>query len=171
ELVAGRTAEFAGPPDEGTAQLAPRQKALVDEVDAARARCDEPVEFVDDRRKRPAAVAVAEIVLGAEGAMIGTTARHLHFGAGAMQRSVKAMVVMRVPLHDVGVPAQGRQPRHIDGLRPALHDDVLVVMPHQAGDGAPRFAWGVGEFHQHFLAFALYARIDAKLLHRNPWRR
>src|SRR5262249_36563868 len=82
QIDAGLDAEFNRPIDERLKEFAPRQENLVDERDVGCARRDEPVEFVEDRRERTAAIAVAEIVLGAEGAVIGTTARYLHLGAG-----------------------------------------------------------------------------------------
>ena len=136
-------------------QFAPGQEDFVDEVDVARPRRDQPVEFVEDRRKRTAAVAVAEILLGAEGAVIGAAARDLHLGARAGRRPVEAVMMMRVPPQRLFRPAQRRQPGHVGGLRSALDDDVAV---RRGGTGRrcsrQRRARRLGEATQYLLAFA-----------------
>src|SRR5205823_6852066 len=116
-------------------------------------------------------ITVAEIVLGAEGAMIRAAARHFHLGAGAVERGIETMVMVRMLLYRVTRPAQGRQAGHVDGLRAALHANVVAVAPRQPGDLAPAFARRLRQPDQHFLALALYGGINVELLQRDPRRR
>src|SRR5207248_8861077 len=66
-------------------QLAPGQKNLVNEVDVGDAGGDQPVELDEYRGERAPAIIVAEILLGAEGAMVRATAGSLDFRARAQR--------------------------------------------------------------------------------------
>ena len=74
-------------------QVAIREKNLVDEVHVLDAEPDQTIELGEDRRERTLAIAVPEIVLRAEAAVVRTAARRFHFSARAFRCLVESVMV------------------------------------------------------------------------------
>src|SRR5581483_6574718 len=75
------------------------------------------IDLIQDHARRPPAIVIAEIVLGAEGAAIRTAARGFDLGARANRLGFEAMVVMMVSAHHLVGPCEGRLVREGHRLR------------------------------------------------------
>ena len=160
QIDAGLHPELHRPLPDGLKQFAPRQEDFIDKIDVARAGCDQPVQFFEDGGEGAAAVAVAEVFLRAERAVIGAAARGLHLRSRQQRRRVEAVVMMRVPMDRRRRPVQCRQLRDVGGLRSALHDYLGITPVTQPGNLRPAGARRLGEKHQYLLAFAKHDDIS-----------
>ena len=71
------------------------------------------VDLVEHQIELAAAIGVAEVDLGAEGAGVGAAARCLDLGAGAVRLRFEAVVVVAVPRDPRVGPAERGQGRRI----------------------------------------------------------
>jgi hypothetical protein len=97
-----------------------RQENFIDEIDILDALREQSVDLVENDGQWPPSIAIAEIVFGTEGTMIGASPRRLHLSAGPPGRDVEAVMVMMVTSNHVIRPLQRRKGCHIGGMWRAL---------------------------------------------------
>lgn len=148
-------------------QLSVGQEDFVDEVDVFGSLIAEPIDFLQKNIGRPPAVQIAEILLGAEGAAIGTAAGCLDLGAGADGFGFEAMMVVMVPPDHLVGPGEHGLILEAGGLRPAIDTDRFILRETQSG----KIALAIGKAQQRLFALAHDDDIDHELLQRGPRRR
>src|SRR5207302_883324 len=102
------------------------EEYLVDEVDVLDPLALEPVDLGQYRVERPAAVAVAEVFLGAERAVIRAAARGLDLGAKSDRLGIEAMMVVAMTGDRFVAPDERLLIDELRGQRSADDADVSV---------------------------------------------
>src|SRR5258706_2105986 len=167
QVDAGLHAEFQAASEQAAQQLFVRQEDLVDEIDVFDALPGKRVDFLQNEVRRPAAICVAEILLGAKRAMVRAAARSFDFRARSDRLGIEAMMMMAVPTNDLAGPGRRELTDKSRGSGPSDYPGGAAFDEASTGN----IAFTAGKLQEDLFAFSHDHKVDAELPQHRPRRR